>query len=432
MTTLLFSIPLMGHGTAEVESLPSFLHRCAVAHGNDVGPFMKTVDRLLPNSHLCIADTFKAKHTKPHDLVRPGKLADSIVIALSQATGQKLDSSVLWVLGNTLSRSVNEVVKGFRWCPECLAESQSLGLESYFKLIWHMSAVKACHIHRTPLVQECQFCGCDQTSYRKKNDIGFCQNCDQSLANRKIKITGSALSGSWEDVGNDVVQLFRELSEVDPRGLSEDGPYKSINDLMDYYWKVEREDIFYAALNRDELISLAYRHKKISLLTARRVAFKLGIPLYAFLAGEASQISGILDYGVLCTLPDGYLDVEHKVPKNHAAVVQKIKSILKAQKTPLSARCVCEKAGVSTGYLAYRYPVLYKGIVDRRKKYEEEQHLKKIYKAQAFALDYFFSERYSGAPKSRKQAYIQLREETGLPKWVLKKAIQNAYKALNG
>jgi ribulose bisphosphate carboxylase small subunit len=32
-------------------------------------------------------------------------------------------------------------------------------------------------------------------------------------------------------------------------------------------------------------------------------------------------------------------------------------------------------------------------------------------------------EKYAQAPKSRKQAYWQLREETGLPKWVLKKAI---------
>ncbi|WP_396587724.1 TniQ family protein [Bermanella sp. R86510] len=432
MTTLLFSIPLMGNGTAEVESLPSFLHRCAVAHGNDVGPFMQTVDRLLPNSHLCIADTFRAKHTKPHDLVRPGKLSECIVVALSQATGHQLDSSVLWVLGNMLSRSANEVVKGFRWCPECLAESQSLGLDSYFKLIWHMSAVKACHIHRTPLVQKCQFCGCDQTSYRKKNDIGFCQNCDESLAKRKIKISDSALASSWEDIGNDVVQLFRDLSKVDPRGLSEDGPYKSINDLMDYYWKVEREDIFYAALNRDELISLAYRHKKVSLLTARRIAFKLGIPLYAFLAGEASQISGVLDYGVLCSLPDGYLDVRHKAPKNHAAIIRKIRRIIKEQKAPLPVSRICEEAGVSTGYLAYRYPVLYKEVVQRRKEFEQEQHLKTIYKAQAFALDYFFNERYSEAPKSRKQAYRKLREETGLPKWILKKAIQNAYRALNG
>lgn len=85
-----------------------------------------------------------------------------------------------------------------------------------------------------------------------------------------------------------------------------------------------------------------------------------------------------------------------------------------------------------SGYLAYRYPVLYKEIVKRRKEYEEEQHLKTIYKAQAFALNYFLDERYSESPKSRKQAYRQLREETGLPKWILKKAIQNAYKALSG
>lgn len=42
----------------------------------------------------------------------------------------------------------------------------------------------------------------------------------------------------------------------------------------------------------------------------------------------------------------------------------------------------------------------------------------------------FISEKYAQAPKSRKQAYRQLQEETGLPKWVLKNAIQTAYGVL--
>ncbi|PIQ40060.1 MAG: hypothetical protein COW58_08075 [Thalassolituus sp. CG17_big_fil_post_rev_8_21_14_2_50_53_8] len=73
---------------------------------------------------------------------------------------------------------------------------------------------------------------------------------------------------------------------------------------------------------------------------------------------------------------------------------------------------------------------MYKGIIEKRKAYEEEQRLKTIYRAQAAALKYFISEKYAEAPKSRKQACRRLREETGLPKWVLKKAIQTAYGAL--
>ena len=431
MVNPLFSIPLMGLGTAEVESLPSYLHRCAIAHGSDVGLFIQTVNRLVPDSNLCVTEQVKAKHFKPHELVRPGKLADSIIASLSEATGQRLESSVLWILRTVLGRSAEEVVKGFRWCPECLAECHSLGIEPYFKLIWHMSSVTACHIHRTPFIHVCEFCGCDQTTYRKQHDIGFCQECGESLARRKKKIAFSDLTSSWEDLGNDVVQLFRDLARIDPRSISEDGPYKSINDLLDYYWKANREDVFYGALTRDEMISLACRDKKVSLLTARRVAFRLGVPLYPFLAGEASQTPGVLDHGMFCTLPDGYLDVRHKARKDHMVILRKIRQVIRGSDHPLTAKDVCEQAGVSTGYLAYRYPILYKGIVEKRKAYEEEQRLKTIYRAQAAALEYFISEKYAQAPKSRKQAYRQLREETGLPKWVLKKAIQTAYAALH-
>lgn len=432
MTTPLFLIPLMGGDTAEVESLPSYLHRCAIAHGCDVGQFIQMVSRLIPGSNLCVAAKVKAKHFKPHELVRPGKLADSIIDSLSEATGQRLEFSVLWILCTVLGRSAGEVVKGFRWCPECLAECHSLGIEPYFKLIWHMTSVTACNIHRTPLIQACEFCGCDQTTYRKRHNIDFCQKCGESLAKRKKKIGFRDLTSSWEDLGNDVIKLFNDLALVDPRSISHDGPHKSMNDLLDYYWNANREDVFYSALTRDEMISLACRDKKVSLLTARRVAFRLGVPLYPFLAGEASQTPGVLDHGVFCTLPDGYLDVRHKSRKNHMAILRKIRQVIRGSDHPLTAKDVCEQAGVSTGYLAYRYPVLYKGIVEKRKAYDEELRLKTIYRAQAAALEYFMSEKYAEAPKSRKQAYRQLREETGLPKWVLKKAIQTAFSALAG
>ncbi|MBL4882156.1 MAG: TniQ family protein [Oleispira sp.] len=432
MPTALFSVKLMGRGTAEIESLPSYIHRCSIAHGSNVGSLLQTVERLIPNTHLCLKGKLKAKNFKPHDLVRPGKLVDELVYSFSEATGEPLDSSVLWILNTVLGRSQGEVVKGFRWCPECFGEMQRLGFESYFKLIWHMSSVAACHIHRTPLIQRCEACDCDQTSYKKVTDIGYCQECGESLSIRISGIDSDQLISSWEDLGNDVVQLFHELSLVDARSLPEDGPYKSVNDLLDYYWRIDREDIFYGALTRDQMIALSCRDKSISMLTARRIAFRLGVPLFAFIAGEASQTSGVLDHGLFCTLPEGYLDVKHKARKDHVDILKKLECAINEIEIPITAKKLCQLAGVSTGYLAYRYPQIYKDVVQRRKNYDEEEHLKAIYRAQAAALEYFFQERYADQPKSRRQAYKQLREETGLPKWTLKNAIQIAYEALNG
>ena len=105
MVNPLFSIPLMGLGTAEVESLPSYLHRCAIAHGSDVGLFIQTVNRLVPDSNLCVTEQVKAKHFKPHELVRPGKLADSIIASLSSLSSSALthedhcDISLLYAPG---------------------------------------------------------------------------------------------------------------------------------------------------------------------------------------------------------------------------------------------------------------------------------------------------------------------------------------------
>ncbi|MFC3679108.1 TniQ family protein [Bacterioplanoides pacificum] len=427
----LFKLDLMGKGTAEVESLPSYLHRCAIAHSCDVGQLMTIADQLVDGSGLCLKESGKPRYTKPHELVRSGKLADLFIHSLGWATGEQLDSSVIWVLRTTLGVSANEVVKGFRWCPECFADNEKLGIPAYFKLIWHMSSVTACHIHRTPLVQQCEFCGCNQIHYKKTRELGFCQECGVSLSKRREEIDRCDLASSWEDIGNDIVELFGDLASVKPGSLPEDGPYKSINDLFDYYWKINREDVFYETLTRDEMIALAYKQKKVSMLTARRVAFRLGIPLYAFLAGEAASISGVLNHGMLCTLPDGYLDVNHKAPKNHIAILKEVTEIISDSEVPLTAKAVCKRAGISTGYMAHRYPALYSSIVDKRKDYNQEQRLKKRYRAQAAALEYFVGDEYSASTKSRNHAYKTLREKTGLPKWELERAIEAAYRALS-
>ena len=133
---------------------------------------------------------------------------------------------------------------------------------------------------------------------------------------------------------------------------------------------------------------------------------------------------------MFCTLPEGYLDVKHKARKDHIEILTKINNIVTTGEVPLTVKSVCKQVGISTGYLAYRYPVLYKDIVIKRKAYDEELRLKIIYRAQAAALDYFINEEYSTAPKSRNQAYKCLRRETGLPKWELMKAIETAYRAL--
>jgi hypothetical protein len=69
-------------------------------------------------------------------------------------------------------------------------------------------------------------------------------------------------------------------------------------------------------------------------------------------------------------------------------------------------------------------------LVAKHQAYEQQQKLKKVYYAQSAALRFFLDEKYSDISKSRKQAYKTIREETGLPKFVLKRAVQTAYEVI--
>ncbi|WP_338353647.1 hypothetical protein, partial [Thalassolituus oleivorans] len=72
--------------------------------------------------------------------------------------------------------------------------------------------------------------------------------------------------------------------------------------------------------------------------------FLLGLQLYPFLAGEASQTPGVLDHGMFCTLPDGYLDVKHNNRKDHMAILRKVRQVIRGSDHPLTAKDVCEQA----------------------------------------------------------------------------------------
>ncbi len=98
---------------------------------------------------------------------------------------------------------------------------------------------------------------------------------------------------------------------------------------------------------------------------------------------------------------------------------------------PPSLKEVARLIEVSVGYLNYRYPVIVKTIVEKHQKYEANLMRQKRYRAQEFALKFFIDDKYRSYNKSRKQAYKVLRDETGLPKFMLKSAIQNAYTALS-
>lgn len=426
-STALLPVTLFGLGTAEVESFPSYLHRIAYDHGVYVGVLIRYLYRNEKLSGLNDLAMEEPKYLNPNELVRPYGITNMLIGLFERATGQHLATSTLQFLNGPIGRSSGEVIEGFRWCPECFREIIALGHQPYFKLIWHMSAVKACPIHRTPLANECQSCGCSQKTYIRKFPIEYCQSCGVSLAKRQIKLLHSDICKSWVDIGFDVIQFFRDMASDGYRPLPMDGLQKSLDKIFSFYWSKGREEDFYNLLSRDELLLAIDGEHRLSFLSVRRVAQRVGIPIYMLLSGKAEFSTEMLQLKRIRKLPDGLLEVNKKSKKDHVAILSKIRRYLRGRQTPPSVPQVATATGVSIGYLEYRHPTLVAELVAKHQAYEQQQKLKKVYHAQSAALRFFLDEKYSAITKSRKQAYKTIRDETGLPKFLLRRAVQNAY-----
>lgn len=422
----LFPIPLLCPRTINIESLTSYIYRISYAHELYVGELLRYVQKHTKEI-IQSNEPDLPKYFDPSILIRPNKTTEVAVKILEKMTLQTLSSSTLLFLKDCLSRPSNEFTKKLRWCPECFNENQQSEVESYFKLIWHIKSVNACHIHHTPFLSECEYCGCDQTGYRRNTTIEYCQKCGKPLFIRKTPLTLHEYIPSWEHTGIDLLKMLDSVLKEPKFNFSNQKVINSLQYLLDYYWERENEEYLYTIIPRDELLSLIYKQKPLTLLKLRRIAFKLDIPLLFLFNGSLSNTTELISADWSKNLPED-ITVHHKSPpRDHEIIFRKINKIIKNSDKPPSLNSVVEQANISKGYLDYRFPSLSHDIVKKHKQYTKEQQDKKKKQALANATEYFFGIKYFDHPKSRKQCYKYLREKTGLPKFILKGAINDAY-----
>ena len=427
----LFTIPLQGDGTPDVESLPSYLHRLAWEHEIYVGELLRFLYVVAQHEQEIQLLVDLPSYVTPNELVRPNRATIMIADLLARYSRQDLSSAILWVLQGDLGRSSGEVVHGFRWCPECLAEMVSLGRQPYFKLIWHLTAIRACPTHRTPMLNTCEACSASQAGFIKRYAIDRCQLCGKRLTRyRQLPFRFDDITTPWSDISHDVVRLFADIAATRCQAFPNGGIRQSVKDLFDYYSVRGREQELYDSLSREEILAVLNEDKPVALVTARRLAYRLGLSLFDLLSGNAAYTSDVLDVGMFCRLPPGYLEANHRTKLDHRDVLARIRYLLQSSEYPPSLKEVARRVEVSVGYIQYRYPVIAKEVVRQHATYVDETKRKRAQYAQRVVLEYFVKEKNGPCPPSRKQAYRVLRAQTGLPKFLLKRSIQSAYLAL--
>lgn len=219
------------------------------------------------------------------------------------------------------------------------------------------------------------------------------------------------------------------MKELD---LPEYGVKKSLQLIYKHYlWDGRFEEIE-SILPPGSLSHLLNTKQPVSLKVARRFAYRLGISLLELMSGQAHQTSAVLNSHWLCQLPPDFMEVKSRKKKDHLAIMRRITRLRQKATYPLPLSQIARASDVSVGYLEYRCPSLVRQIVAEHQRHIDKERTKVIQSAQLAAMKFFLEDQSTSSHKSRKEAYRVLRVETGLPKFVLKRAIEEAYRALHG
>ena len=368
----------------------------------------------------------------PINLVRPTELNIKFLQALHQSTGIKAD-----VLRRMTYHSLNLVVnrhhgcfdKRFRWCPACVYETVRMDNPTHFRLYWSLTGIKGCPIHRTPLQTRCPVCGSFQDGWRTRESLAQCISCEASLAYSYLfsdkqsirKILPTEILDS-----PDLILLTKFISEGNGAALITDGPRKALQEAFDYAWERNEEREYFENLPRDECLAYLHCNKPITLTTARRLAYRTGVPLIDLMCGSSKQSTRELDVNWREKLPQSITPHKRKPNKNVIGVEPIIKQVLKSHERP-SLRELSRRVGVSTGGLSYYFHDECMLVSKRYKERLEEEKIEKQ-KESARVVQTAIIEwnKVRINPPSHKGLLKRLFPSSGLPKHILRAEIARA------
>lgn len=183
----LHSLKPCGVGTANVESLTSYVARLAATHrvptgillGQEVSPLVshpfsldgRNLSQLFFSTFF--ADTGAWNGT--------GNMASTPIKALSTLT-RRHDLKFLTLLtwSSVLpARGLLRCIKA--WCPVCYWEWEQLGIEIYEPLLWSLKIVTTCPRHQLLLSCQCPHCGQVLYLLEWQSRPGYCSKCQQWL-----------------------------------------------------------------------------------------------------------------------------------------------------------------------------------------------------------------------------------------------------------
>ena len=424
----LLPLDVLGKGTLEIECLSSYLIRLSYTHGVSINHLFEYM-----YSHL---EEYKGKKlprfTGRGNLavyVRPTKVTDEVVHAIEGVAGDVgLRSTTFLALSEALGRTSGLFAKHLRWCPECFKEAYEKNESPYYKLTWQINDISHCHIHYIGLIDRCPHCNKNQDSYGIRKELGVCHFCGERLSEVKTVDRGN----SWDGYGNDLISVVEEIAGSESLEFPEGGVKKVVCKIFDDMWKQGKEQELYDVIPRKECFTIIDELKPMTLIVARRVAYRLGLDLCALLEGDTKNIQIYMNNEWNSSYPSAIRPKNKIKIHNKEEVYKRVLEIIYVYKDDmsLSFRAVAKKLGVSEGYLKHNFRYESDKIKCLHKEWKENQKQVNSVIGYKAATEIFKKSINANGGVTRKEVLRILRKETGLPLNFLEVQVNRAYEEL--
>jgi hypothetical protein len=286
-----------------VESLSSYLCRLSVAHSASVKDVIEHAFlwlRRTTRSDIAIPFVTRSPESLAY-YVQPNGMTRLLVEALAAATQRSdLRCGTFLALEIAVSRCMGTFDRAVRWCPQCMREFVEADDEGYMKLQWQLCDVARCSLHGVMLLDKCPHCQRHQNGCARRERVTHCVFCKRPLTRVTVEVPGP---GSWKVESADLIEVVDEIASKPMLVYPRESPRAVLTELFDRVWQREEELRLWKMASRDEVLSIIDGTTPISLKTARRLAFQLGLRPADMLAGTFARTTDVLDDAWTAKLP---------------------------------------------------------------------------------------------------------------------------------
>lgn len=187
--SVLYQIRPIGIGTAETESLASYLARLANAHHTRTIDF--TMRYLFPMTKIVQPGLSSANGVS----VVANELVD-VIERLTLGAGIRPTTFVLWA---NVIQHAKLLKDSCAWCAECYADQAAADGPIYDHLRWSAGPVKICLRHDCALTESCPTCKRRIPAALRSYLPGFCLYCHSWMGRQEAKSASSAMEGVNDD-----------------------------------------------------------------------------------------------------------------------------------------------------------------------------------------------------------------------------------------